>query len=143
MAAENTKETELRASYERKWLALTREGQGCPGRVLRDLELRNTVVGKRLKPPFEPVIYDAGSAKVTYLANGEYIYYGIQGQPAHGKYWVEGDKLCHENINGKSCTRLIRAANEELKEEVLDDRDPKIFRLACVPMQLEIAEKNR
>lgn len=129
---------ELQASYQRARLALTREGQGCAGHILRDQELQNAVAGKDIepKPPVPVVAYDAPNPNRTYLANGEYRLNGSFGEIVIGRYWIDGAELCYENHYGNGCSRLIRGPNGALNEEVLDDRDPKALRLACTRIQL-------
>jgi len=140
----DAKKEALLASYERERLALTRNGQGCPGHILRNQELRNAVVGKKMAPKhlLSMVIYDAPSPFRAYLSNGELRRGGQFGEIIVGRYWVAGDDLCFENPYGKGCSRLVRGVGDELNEELLDDRDPEAFRLACVPMQVEAANDD-
>ncbi|MBB6428026.1 hypothetical protein [Sphingopyxis sp. JAI128] len=142
-AKKRAKDVELWASYERQRLALTHDRQGCQGYVLRDQELKNAIVGKRMKPPVEHIPLDGATAARTYSANGELLRHGWQGIPIIAKYWIDGDKLCFENADGRGCSRLIVTPNGDLNEEILDDRDPKAFRLVCAPMVLEKVETAR
>jgi TonB family protein len=138
--SEVEKKEQLRAVYERQRVALTREGQGCPGRVLRDQDLRNTVAGKREVPPVE--VSDGPHGR-SYHADGR-LETGLGwGNLAVGRYWIANDDLCHD-IRGAGfgegevpwCIRLIRSSDGRLMEEQLIEQTPRAVRLACAPLQL-------
>lgn len=117
--------------YERDRLALTREGQGCAGKVLRDRELYNVIADKVDKgPPVDHPSHD------VYRSNGRLERQRYPYGPTIGKYWIDGDQLCHQLphdiADEEWCYRLIND-NRSIQKEIFN---PVGTKLSCITITL-------
>lgn len=141
-------EQEARVGAQRLWRKLIRNAQGCPGRIIRDQDLVKTVVGNRISDwrgvrshsPNGPIV------SRSYYIDGR-LESTVQFADPIGRYWIDGQKLCHWNLHGMGdvqwCSRLIRSPDGQLMEELMDDRNPDQVRLGCTPIAIErLANKS-
>ena len=140
------KDREARVEAQQFWAGLISKRQGCFGRILQGEELLKVVLGNRImNVPIEHVVYPPNYPIVSrsYFPNGR-LASTVQFNDPFGRYWIEGQKLCHWNLHGmgdvKWCLRLILSPDNRLMEELIDDRDNTHPRLACVPIKIDKLE---
>ncbi|WP_257551665.1 hypothetical protein [Sphingopyxis sp. DBS4] len=141
-------EKQQRLSAQRLWKELIRNGQGCPGHILRGKELAEVVMGNRISnakgvrshSPNGPIV------SRSYYPNGR-LESTVQFGDPFGRYWIDNQKLCHLNLHGMGesewCLRLIRRLDGQLMEEWMYEQAPDNVRLSCTPIAIErLADKS-
>ena len=127
--------TEASQKFQAEYRNLATIGQGCPGRLLEGVELRNRISG--LVDRTEAGPHHNG---ILYHSDGrlEILNEGPGGRPASVfyRYHVEGAFLCvtdDRNSSRKSCDRLIVGDDGSLyREAYVPQRQPP--ELTCIPL---------
>lgn len=137
----------LSVLYEQKREELAERGQGCPGKVLKDQDLLNAVVGKVEKSSSIPPSFE------VYRTNGrlESNDPGPVRVPQYGTYRINGDRICTKySRNGHEtggCYRIVKVGTSEMMREVLNGPNLETTelslqksRLGCIPLRLRTVE---
>lgn len=131
---------------DREVLALIRKGQqGCPGRVLKDEELKEAVVGKVKRGDM------LFRSSLRYYPNGRLErrenFYVDPKKPTIGRYWINEDQqLCDDltRMNMPYCERLILTKENKIMEEFGSSYGPDGLRLICLTTDLRVlGEKSK
>lgn len=138
----STPEKEQRLSAQRLWKKLIRNGQGCPGHILRGNELAEAVIGNRISNSFAVRSHSPNGPIISrsYYPNGR-LESTVQFADPYGRYRIDNQELCHWNLHGmgevKWCLRLIQSPNGQMMEELMDDRSSEQVKLNCGPITIE------